>query len=181
MTPNDLCSRIRESGMHNRCDLSPLLSDAASFAAVTAGLAEPFRSQHIAVVAALDATGFALGGAVACHLGAGLVLLRKPGKAAWVTLSEEFTDYSRTSSAFHLVSDAISFGQRVLVVDDWSETGAQAFAAIQLLERVGAIVVGAAFINVDPQVRADPRFQRYQIHAVLDYPFGASPASDRSV
>lgn len=169
MSPNDLCSNIRECPTHNRCDLSRLFADAVSFSAVVGRLTEPFRSEHIAVVAALDASGFALGGAVAIHLGAGLVLLRKPGKAVWDTLSQEFTDYRRVSSTLHLVSDAISPGVRVLVVDDWAETGAQAFAAIQLLERAGATVVGAAFINVDQQVRADPRFHPYHIHAVLDY------------
>jgi adenine phosphoribosyltransferase len=103
------------------------------------------------------------------QLGAGLVLLRKPDKAAWETISQEFSDYSRTTSAFHLVADALSPGARVLLVDDWTETGAQAYAAFELLERAGAVVVGAAFINASERVRTDSRFGAYQIHAVLDY------------
>lgn len=169
MSPNEIRSSIRESSAHNRCDLSRLFADAGLFSAVVTQLAEPFRSERITAVAALDASGFALGGAVAFVLGAGLVLLRKPGKAAWQTVSQEFTDYNRTRSALHVVSDAVSPGARILVVDDWSETGAQAFAAIQLLERLGAVIVGVAFINVDPQVRHDARFGPYRIHALLDY------------
>jgi len=121
------------------------------------------------LVAALEAGGFALGGAVASRLQAGLVLIRKPGKAAWQSIAQEFDDYEHECGSFHIVSDAILPGQRVLLVDDWSETGGQAFAAIQLLERAGAVIVGAAFINLEERVRNDSRFKSYQLHAVLDY------------
>jgi adenine phosphoribosyltransferase len=169
MSPSELKSLIREQTTYNRCDLSRLLSNSQSLSAVVTSLAEPFLNQRISAVAALDAMGFALGGAVAHILGAGLILMRKPDKAAWQTHAQEFTDYAGRPSAFHLVTDAISPGQRVLLVDDWSETGAQAYAAIQLLERAGAVVVGASFINIDYRVRNDPRFGQYQLHAVVEY------------
>jgi adenine phosphoribosyltransferase len=169
MTRDQLELLIRESSVYNRCDLSRLFADARSFSAVATGLAEPFRSKEISAVAALDATGFALGGAVAHILGAGLVLLRKPGKAAWPTQALEFTDYTGQTSALHLVADTISPGQRVLLVDDWSETGAQAYAAIQLLEGAGAVVVGASFINIERRVRQDLRFDQYKLFALVDY------------
>jgi len=169
MAPDELASRIRESPDHRRCDLSRLFADSEAFAAVVSILAEPFMVQRIDVVAAPDASGFALGGAVALQLRAGLVLVRKAGKAAWRTERQEFTDYTGERGALHLVSDAVAPGQRVLLVDDWAETGGQAFAALQLLERAGAVIVGAAFISVDARVREDPRFRSLLIHAVLDY------------
>jgi adenine phosphoribosyltransferase len=179
MTRSELRLLIRERPEHNRCDLSLLLADARGFAVVVAELAEPFLSQRISAVAALDATGFALGGAVANILGAGLILLRKPGKAAWPTIAEEFIDYTREPGALHLVTDAVEPRQRVLLVDDWSETGAQLHAAMQLLERAGAVVVGASLINIEDRVRNDPRFNRYQLHAVMKYGISSAGTSEK--
>ncbi|MBE7156849.1 MAG: adenine phosphoribosyltransferase [Rhodospirillales bacterium] len=169
MNQQRLRAYIREAPGCGRCDLSRLLADADAFSAVVASMAAPYLTQRIDLIAALDASGFALGEAVAARLRTGLVLLRKPDKAAWFTRSQDFTDYRQRQSALHLVTDAVSSGQRVLVIDDWSETGAQALAAIQLLEQAGAAVVGASFIHLDARVRRDSRFRAYQLQAILDY------------
>ncbi len=113
--------------------------------------------------------GLALAGAAARELRSGVVLFRKPGLLAWDTRSMPFTDYSGESKVFEMASDALSAGDRVLVVDDWTETGSQLHAAFQMIERAGAEVVGAALVNIDPAVRRDPRFSGYLLHAALTY------------
>jgi adenine phosphoribosyltransferase len=64
--------------------------------------------------------------------------------------------------------DALGAGDRVLIVDDWSETGEQLRAAITLIERLGGTVVGAAFVRAEHAVRQDPSLSRYRLHSVLD-------------
>jgi adenine phosphoribosyltransferase len=157
---------IREHPLKNRCDLSRLLRDATAFRALIDDLAAPFRDDRVDLVAALDAMGFVLGGAVAVELGAGVVLLRKPGLAAWAVVSEPFADYTGRQKSFEMVADAVTPGDRVLVVDDWSETGAQLEAAVALLERAGALVVGAAVLRADAD-RAEAGLRRYRLHSVM--------------
>lgn len=167
--PPDFRGLVREMPGAGRCDLTPLLGDPDAFAALLRALAEPFLEAGITRVAALDAIGFALGGGVAQRLRAGLVLVRKAGKVAWTADREPFIDYSGEGKAFEVAEDALTPADRVLVVDDWSETGSQLRAAITLVERSGARVVGAALVNVDPRVRRDPRLGRYRLHAAMEY------------
>ena len=161
-------SLIREMAGKNRCDLTLLLARPAAFTALVEALAEPFRDAGITKVAPLDALGFPLGGAVAQLLGAGLVLIRKENKTAWQVESAAVTDYSGQEKRLEIAVDALGAGDRVLIVDDWSETGEQLRAAITLIERLGSTVVGAAFVHAEHGVRQDPSLSRYLLYSVID-------------
>ena len=167
--PCDLRSFIREREGMRRCDLSPLLANPVAFRQTVLSMLRPFRGGAVAKVAGLEGMGLAFAGAVAQELRSGLVLFRKPGLLAWDTLSVPFTDYTGEVKAFEITSDAIAPGDRVLIVDDWAETGGQLHAAIQMIERQHAEVVGAALVNIDSRVTRDPRFNSYLLHAVLEY------------
>lgn len=158
---------IREAQDASRCDLSPLLADAAAWRQLIEELAAPFAADRITHVAAIDALGFLLGGAVAIRLGAGVVPIRKPGKAAWRAHAAAFTDYTGRPGSLELADDVLRPGHRVLLVDDWAETGAQLQAATILCEGAGATVIGAAVINADDTARRQLRLPR--LHAVLRY------------
>lgn len=146
----DLAARIRTIPDHPKPgilfrDVTTLLRDSAAFAAAVDGLAAPFASQSVAAVAAIEARGFILGGAVACRLGAGFVPLRKPGKLPHAVASVEYAlEYGQDRLEMHL--DAVAVGERVLLVDDLIATGGTAAAAVQLLRGIGAEVVAACFI-----------------------------------
>ncbi len=140
----------------NRYDFTPLFADAAAFGRVTKDLAEPFRNSGVEKVAALDALGFTLGGSVAVSLGAGLVLIRKEGKIPWHTVSTKIANYSGEVKGLELAEDAVQPGERVLLVDDWSETGAQLVAAVELIQKLKGCVVGVALIGCDERVREVP-------------------------
>jgi adenine phosphoribosyltransferase len=96
-------------------------------------------------VAAAEARGFILGGAVAQCIGAGFIPVRKPGKLPWDTSSVEYTlEYGVNALEMH--RDAIAGGARVLVHDDLLATGGTAAAVCDLVEQAGGEVVGCAFL-----------------------------------
>jgi adenine phosphoribosyltransferase len=97
------------------------------------------------VVAAAEARGFILGGAVARSIGAGFIPVRKPGKLPWDTHSAEYVlEYGVDALEIH--QDAVSDGARVLVHDDLLATGGTAAAVCDLIEKAGGEVVGCSFL-----------------------------------
>jgi len=132
-----------------RDDVSPLFANGEAFAAAVSDLATRCESLRFDVIAAIDALGFALGAALAFRAGCGLILVRKAEKLPVRALRETFTDYTGEAKALELRVDLLRVGARVLVVDEWIETGAQVLAAIKLIERAQGAVVGVACIHAD--------------------------------
>lgn len=126
-------------------DITPLLGDPAALAGTVDRLAHRHADDQVEVVAAIESRGFIFGGALAVRLGAGLVLIRKPGKLPYDTLSQTYTlEYGTDTLEMH--SDAIAKGSRVLVFDDLLATGGTAGAAVDLVRQAGGRVVGASFV-----------------------------------
>ena len=165
----DLKKLVREMSGKNRCDLTQLFADPDALQHLIKALARPFRDANIDKVVALEAIGFVLASGVALELEAGLVLIRKQGKIAWTTRSVEFTDYTKKTKQFEIADDAILPGDKILIVDDWTETGAQLKAAISLVEQMDGIVSGISCLNVDPQAKNDKTLSNYRMHSVIEY------------
>jgi adenine phosphoribosyltransferase len=126
-------------------DLSTLFRDGAALRAAVDRMAERFRGEPIDALAAVEARGFILGGALAHELGTGLIMLRKPGKLPAEAVGETYTlEYGDARIELH--RDAVSEGQRIIVVDDVLATGGTAAAAGRLVERLGGRLEGYAFI-----------------------------------
>jgi adenine phosphoribosyltransferase len=126
-------------------DITPLLADAAAFGEATARMTEPFRDAGITKVVAVEARGFILGGPVAQELGVGLVPVRKPGKLPWDTHAHTY-ELEYGTDALEIHRDALTTGDRVLVVDDVLATGGTAGAACRLVDRFDAAVAGISFL-----------------------------------
>jgi adenine phosphoribosyltransferase len=124
-------------------DITPLLQNAAAFTEATNRMAQGWGP--IDVVAATEARGFIFGATVADRLDAGFIPVRKAGRLPWQTESAEYTLEYR-SDVLHIHKDAISPGQRVLVVDDLIATGGTAKAVAELVERLGGKLVGFQFL-----------------------------------
>jgi len=126
-------------------DITALLADATAFGEAVAAMAGSFRDDAVSAVAGIESRGFILGGAVAHALGAGFIAVRKQGRLPRRTISEAYRlEYGEAVLEAH--ADAVGEGERVLVVDDLLATGGTAAAAASLLDRLGARVVGLAFL-----------------------------------
>lgn len=104
-----------------------------------------FKDENIDYIAAIESRGYLFGAPLAYKLGAGLVIIRKPGKLpSKVERIEYELEYGTDSLEIH--QDAIEPGKRVLVVDDLLATGGTICAACKLIEKIGGIVAGTAFL-----------------------------------
>jgi adenine phosphoribosyltransferase len=126
-------------------DITTLLGDAQGFRKAVDEMVQPYAGSGIDKVAGIDARGFILGGAVAHQLSVGFVPIRKKGKLPWQTFGQDYAlEYGVDKLEIH--QDAVVEGQRVLIVDDLIATGGTAEAAVMLLQRIGATVVGCTFV-----------------------------------
>jgi adenine phosphoribosyltransferase len=131
-------------------DITTLLLDRSGFARTVELLVDSVGGP-VDLVAAIDARGFVIGGAMAEKLGAGLLLVRKDGKLPGATIIEEYSlEYGTDRLAIHV--DACAPDARVLVVDDLIATGGTAQAAVRLVRRAGGTVVGARFVIDLPEL-----------------------------
>ena len=153
----------------NRVDLTLLAGNPDALQFLLKSMAEPFLNSHIDKVAGLESMGFVFGAGVALELGTGVVMIRKGDNVPWTTKSVEFTDYTNKTKSFQIADYAIKLNEKILIVDDWSETGAQLKAAISLIEEMGGIVKGISCLNIDPQVRNDRMLSQYNMFSSIDY------------
>jgi adenine phosphoribosyltransferase len=126
-------------------DITTLLQNPSGFRHAVDQLVAPFAGKKIDCVAGIEARGFILGGAVAHQLSVGFVAIRKKGKLPWDTISVEYElEYGTDEVEIH--TDSLSPGQNVLVIDDLIATGGTACAAVNLIRKAGAEVVGSSFV-----------------------------------
>jgi adenine phosphoribosyltransferase len=124
-------------------DITPLLADAAAFAAAVAAMAA--GNEGVDKVAGIEARGFILAAPVAYLLGAGFVPVRKAGKLPAPTYAQSYQlEYGTATVEVH--ADAFEAGDRVLIVDDVLATGGTAAAAAELVSRSGAVVAEIAVL-----------------------------------
>jgi len=151
-----------------RSDVTPLFADYKAFSSLVEDLIEPFLQVAFDYVIGIDALGFIVGAALALRAKKGFVSIRKGGKLPVQTHSVDFVDYTGQIKSLELRADAIAAGTKVLIVDEWIETGAQIKAAIELVERQGGIVVGIATINIDDNAETRLIREKYQCHALWE-------------
>jgi adenine phosphoribosyltransferase len=162
----DLAERMRD-GDDGRSDIWRAFADRELFARTVAALAVPFRGERYTKIAGVEARGFVLGGAMAAHTGAGFVAVRKqdgwlPGDVAE---RESEPDWQGRRHALRLQRGALGPEDRVVLVDDWLETGSQALASRALIEETGATLVGMSIVVDD--LSEDVRGRLGRLHALL--------------
>ncbi|MCD4846749.1 MAG: adenine phosphoribosyltransferase [Candidatus Aegiribacteria sp.] len=150
----------------NRYDVTPLFADAEGFAQLVVDLAKPFQNTQIDFVACVDALGFILGTAIARYLEIGVITIRKGGKLPVETDGENFRDYSGKLKRLEIRRDVLPTEARVLLVDEWIETGSQIEAAAKLIEAQGGIIVGIATINMDENDMTTKISRKYRVHTI---------------
>tara|TARA_B100000315_G_C14590837_1_gene595655 strand:+ start:947 stop:1471 length:525 start_codon:yes stop_codon:yes gene_type:complete len=149
-------------------DITTLLKDPSGLRAVTDQLLEAVRPYEFTKVIGIESRGFIFGGPLADRLNLGLIPIRKPGKLPAETLEVSYTlEYGTNSIEIH--KDAVSPGERVLIVDDLLATGGTAEAAIQLVEKLGGVVSCVAFVIELSFLNARPKFEQYPLISLLQY------------
>ena len=151
-------------------DVTTLFADPRGLRMAVDQLLHPYAGTRIDKVVGLEARGFILGGAVAHQLSVGFVPIRKKGKLPGTVISEAYTlEYGEAVVEVH--DDAIAAGEKVLVVDDLLATGGTAEAGIRLVERLGGVVVGCAFVIDLPDLggRAKLEAMGHEVHALCAY------------
>lgn len=134
--------------INGHADVWAVFRDAEALRALVAGLAEPVRADGITAVCGIESRGFLLGAAVAVELGVGFVPVRKgigllPGDKAF---GQTAPDYRGLRHTLRLQRDMIGEADRVLLVDDWIETGAQAATVRAIVEQCGAMWAGCSVL-----------------------------------
>lgn len=132
-------------------DVTTLFADPRGFRMCIDQLLHPYAGMEIDKVVGLEARGFILGGAIAHQLSVGFVPIRKKGKLPGTTISQDYKlEYGEAIVEVH--DDALEAGEKVLLVDDLLATGGTAEAGIKLIERLGAEIIGCAFVVDLPEL-----------------------------
>src|SRR6478752_3621353 len=143
-------------------DITTLLGDASAFRRAVDQLVHPWAGLKIDKVAGIEARGFILGGAVAHQVSAGFVPIRKKGKLPHTTVRIAYSlEYGIDEMEMH--KDAISPGERVVLVDDLIATGGTAEGAVKLLRQMGAEVLAACFVIDLPELGGADKLRKLDV------------------
>ena len=149
-------------------DITPLLGDPEAFRRTIDLLVERYRDQGIDRVLGVESRGFLFAAPLAYLLNAGLVIVRKPGKLPYDSISESFElEYGTDTLEIH--QDAVSPGQRVLVVDDLLATGGTVAAVTRLIARMGATVAECAFVVELDFLNGRDKLGDVPVHSLIHY------------
>jgi len=149
-------------------DITTLLMDARAFRNVVDELASRYRGQHIVKVVGIESRGFILGSPLAYHLEAGFVPVRKAGKLPADIFEVKYNlEYGSSSLAIH--RDAITIGERVLIVDDLLATGGTAAATVHLVRQLGGEIMGLVVLVELESLKGRDKLNGCEVHSVITY------------
>jgi adenine phosphoribosyltransferase len=149
-------------------DITPVLADENAFSSIIDLIVVHYGRGNIDKVAGIEARGFILASPVAYHFGAGFVPVRKVGKLPWQSEREEYAlEYGTATLEIH--RDAISPGERVLIVDDVLATGGTAQATARLVERLGGKVIGIACLIELAFLSGRDKIGDYEFFSLISY------------
>mgnify|MGYP000601498444 CR=1 FL=1 len=140
-------------------DVTSLMEDPAAYKATIELLTETYKDMGFTKIVGTEARGFLFGAPLALELGVGFVPVRKPGKLPRNTIAQTYElEYGVDTLEIH--TDAISEGDKVLVVDDLLATGGTIEATTKLIRQLGGEVAHAAFVINLPEIGGDKRLEK---------------------
>jgi len=169
----DLKSKIREVPNFPKegilfYDITTLLKDPVAYQEVLRRLAAPFVGKKIDKVVAIESRGFIFGAPLAERLGAGLIPVRKPGKLPSDKIEAKYNlEYGSDGLAIH--KDAISSGERVLIVDDLLATGGTVLTTVNLVRELKGEIQGLAFVIELVALKGREKLKDIPITALISY------------
>jgi len=149
-------------------DITPLMANGKVFRAATDLMVEFAKETGAELIVGPESRGFIFGCPVSSALEIGFVPVRKPGKLPRETVSYSYAlEYGKNE--LHVHKDAITPGQKVLIVDDLLATGGTVEATIKLVEQLGGIVVGCAFLIELSALKGRDVLKGYNVFALINY------------
>lgn len=151
-------------------DVTPLMADGVAYAAATKEIVAYTKEiGGVDVIVGPESRGFIVGGPVAYELGIGFVPARKVGKLPRKTIKQDYELEYGGVNTLELHADAIKPGQRVLITDDLLATGGTIEATVKLIEQLGGIVAGIAFLIELDDLKGRDKLANYDICALMHY------------
>lgn len=149
-------------------DITTILADGPLFRSAIDAFLDANTGWQIHKVVAIDARGFIFGAAVACQLGVGFVPVRKKGKLPYKTESVAYAlEYGEAVVEMHV--DAIAKGEKVVLIDDLLATGGTAGAAVQLIEKMGGVLIEAQFLIELEFLKGREKLKPFPVRSFLKY------------
>ncbi len=151
-------------------DVTTLFHDPEAFRVMVEAFAIDCTQQRIDLIAAVDARGFIVGGALAYQLHKPFVLVRKKGKLPHKTIAADYAlEYGTATVEIH--ADACKAGDRILILDDLIATGGTLLAATELFRRLGGEVVGVAGIIDLPELGGSAKLRAagLNVHTLCEF------------
>lgn len=149
-------------------DITPLLGNAEAFKEVTKQIADYAKELGADVVVGPESRGFIFGCPAAVQAGLGFVPVRKPGKLPREVISYTY-DLEYGSNELQMHKDAITKGQKVLIVDDLLATGGTAEAVCKMVESAGGIVAGIIFVIELTDIPGRQKLAAYNVKSIMQY------------
>lgn len=149
-------------------DITPLLADGEAFKETVNRITDFAKTVNADVVCGPESRGFIFGCPVATNMNVGFVPIRKPNKLPREQVTVSY-DLEYGSNVLCMHKDAIKPGQRVIIVDDLLATGGTMKAAIELIESLGGIVAGIAFVIELEGLEGRKNFEGYNLFTILKY------------
>jgi adenine phosphoribosyltransferase len=152
----------------NFYDITTLLKDKEGFCRLIDHMTLNLRPIHADLVLGIEARGFIFAPALAYNINAGFVPIRKPGKLPSTTESYTY-DLEYGTDTLEIHTDAVPKGSRVIIVDDLLATGGTAEAAARLVEKVGGVVAGFAFVVELAFLNGRDRLDGHNVFSLITY------------
>jgi len=149
-------------------DLMTLMKDPDALIQSCDILYERYRDRQIDKIVGIDARGFVFGAVLAYKLGVGFIPVRKKGKLPAETIEESY-DLEYGSGTLEIHKDAISTGEKIVIVDDLIATGGTAGATVNLVRKLGGIVVECAFLVELPDLKGREQIKNCDIYAMMEF------------
>lgn len=149
-------------------DITTLLADAKSFQRMVDLMAHRYIGQHIDKIVGVEARGFIIGAALAYKLGAGVVLVRKPGKLPSETFKKTY-DLEYGTDTLEIHTDAIHPGEKVLIADDVLATGGTMAAVVDMVKSLGGDIVECAFMTELEFLNGRSKLPQEKVYSLIKY------------